>query len=90
MGLHVGYFFIPEFSLGAELRHQRWISTPTPTVSNNENLRDTSTFAVGPRLHFKLSETAWFRPAIVYARGIDKPMTDGNYNIVQLDLPFSF
>lgn len=90
MGLHLGYFFIPELSLGAELRHQRWLSTPTPTVSNNENLRDTSTFAVGPRLHFKLSETAWFRPAIVYARGIDKPMTDGNYNIVQLDLPFSF
>jgi hypothetical protein len=89
MGLHVGYFFIPQFSLGAELRHQRWLSTPTP-VSTNESLRDTTTVAVGPRLHFKLSETAWFRPAIVYARGIDKPMTDGNYNIVQLDLPFSF
>ena len=52
--------------------------------------RDTTTFAVGPRLHFKLSETAWFRPALVYARAIDKPMTDLDYNIVQLDLPFSF
>jgi hypothetical protein len=89
MGLHVGYFFIPELSLGAELRHQRWLSTPS-AVSTNENLRDTTTFAVGPRLHFKLSETVWFRPALVYARGIDKPMTDANYNIVQLDLPFSF
>lgn len=89
LGLHVGYFFVPELSLGAELRHQRWLSTPA-SVSANEASRDTTTFAVGPRLHFKLSESAWFRPAIVYARGIDKPMTAGNYNIVQLDLPFSF
>jgi hypothetical protein len=89
MGLHLGYFFIPQLSLGAEIRHQRWLSTPA-TVSANEATRDTTTFAVGPRLHFKLSETAWFRPGIAYARGIDKPMTVGNYNIVQLDLPFSF
>ena len=27
-GLHVGYFFIPQLSAGAELRHQRWLSTP--------------------------------------------------------------
>jgi hypothetical protein len=89
MGLHLGYFFIPELSLGAELRHQRWLSTPA-TVAANEATRDTTTFAVGPRLHFKLSENAWFRPGIAYARGIDKPMTASNYNIVQLDLPFSF
>jgi hypothetical protein len=89
MGLHLGYFFIPQFSLGAELRHQRWLSTP-PVVEANAAARDTTTFAVGPRIHIKLSETAWFRPAIVYARAIDKPMSDLNYNIVQLDLPFSF
>jgi hypothetical protein len=41
-------------------------------------------------LHFKLSDTIWFRPALVYARGIDLPMSDANYNIVQLDLPISF
>ena len=27
-GLHVGYFIIPMLSLGAEIRHQRWLSTP--------------------------------------------------------------
>lgn len=89
MGLHVGYFFIPQLSLGAELRHQRWLSTPAP-VEANPAARDTTTVAIGPRVHFKLGETIWFRPGIVYARGIDKPLTDAKFNIVQLDLPFIF
>jgi hypothetical protein len=89
-GVHVGYFFIPQLSLGAELRHQRWLSTPTP-VKANPDARDTTTVAVGPRVHIKLSDTAWFRPALVYARPLDKPLTDKqDVNIVQLDLPFVF
>jgi hypothetical protein len=89
MGAHVGYFILPELSLGVELRHQRWLSTPA-AVEANPAARDTTTFAVGPRLHFKLSDTAWFRPGIVYARALDKPLSTNDYNIVQLDLPFSF
>ena len=27
-GLHLGYFIIPQLSLGGELRYQRWLSTP--------------------------------------------------------------
>jgi hypothetical protein len=89
MGLHVGYFFIPQFSLGAELRHQRWLSTPA-FVEADSSRRDTTTVAIGPRVHFKLGENVWFRPGIVYARGLDKPLTASDYNIVQLDLPFIF
>ena len=84
-GLHLGYFVVPALSLGAELRHQRWLSTPR-AVEQNDNLRDTTTFAVGPRVHLKLAEKIWLRPGVAYARGLDKPMTDANYNIVQLDV----
>jgi hypothetical protein len=80
---------LPVLSLGAEIRHQRWLSTP-PAVGRNENLRDNTTFAIGPRLHFELAPKVWLRPGIAYARGLDKPMTDANYNIVQLDVPLAF
>jgi hypothetical protein len=88
-GFHAGYFIIPQLSIGAEIRHQRWLSTPTP-VKSNDNLRDTTTVAFGPRLHFKLGETTWFRPGVALALPLDKPMTDAEYKIVQLDLPFVF
>jgi hypothetical protein len=89
MGLHVGYFFIPELSIGAELRHQRWLSTPA-VVKANDAARDTTTVALGLRLHFKLSDTTWFRPGVSYSRPVDDPLNAANYNIVQIDLPFTF
>jgi hypothetical protein len=33
---------------------------------------------------------SWFRPGISYTRYLDKPLTSKDYNIRQLDLPFSF
>jgi hypothetical protein len=97
MGLHVGYFLIPELSLGAEIRHQRFLSTPL-AVKNDElstnptplGLRDQTTWAIGPRAHFKLGESVWFRPGVSYAMGIDDPMSKFKYKIVQLDLPLAF
>jgi hypothetical protein len=89
-GLHAGYFFISQLSAGAELRHQRWLSTPTPIKVDEDTLRDTSTVAIGVRGHFKLSEDVWLRPGIAYVRGLDDPMDIQNYNIVQLDVPVSF
>lgn len=89
LGVHAGYFIVPELSLGIELRHQRWLSTPA-MVTAVPAARDNTTVAAGVRLHFQLSDTVWFRPALAYARALDEPMTDANYNIVQLDLPFSF
>lgn len=95
MGLHVGYFFIPQLSLGAEIRHQRFLSTPL-AVKNDEasmtplGLRDTTTWAVGPRGHFKLSDSIWFRPGVAFSMPIDNPMKKSSYKVVQLDLPIAF
>lgn len=96
-GLHVGYFFIPQLSAGVELRHQRWLSTPSTIKANamrtqemEDALRDTTTFALGIRGHIKLSDTMWLRPGISYARAIDDPMDASKYDIVQLDIPFVY
>ena len=88
-GLHVGFFFLPQLSVGAELRYPRWLSTPA-AVERDATLRDTMTFAVGPRVHLQLADKLWLRPGIAYARGLDPPMTKANYNIVQVDVPFVF
>jgi hypothetical protein len=88
-GLHVGYFFIPQLSAGVELRHQRWLSTPTP-IKVNDALRDNTTVAFGPRAHFKLSESVWLRPGIALALPVDEPMTDSKYKIIQIDIPVAF
>lgn len=90
-GVHVGYFLIPELSLGVELRHQRWLSTPAAVEADKTNtIRDTTTFAVGPRFHFKVGETSWIRPALSFAMALDNPMKDASYKIFQLDVPFVF
>jgi hypothetical protein len=97
-GLHLGYFFIPQLSAGAELRHQRWLSTPSMikagvmmrTEEMEDMLRDTTTVAIGIRGHIKLNDTMWLRPGIAYTRGLDDPMDASKYNIVQVDVPFVF
>ena len=96
-GLHLGYFIIPMLSVGGEIRHQRFLSTPKAIEADEKladdaqlGLRDTTTFAVGPRLHFKLGESVWFRPGVAFAMGIDDPMKKTEYKIVQLDLPVAF
>jgi hypothetical protein len=88
-GIHLGYFLIPMLSLGAELRHQRWLSTPT-AVKANSAARDTSTFAVGPRVHVKLSPTMWLRPGVSFGMPLDDPMKTAKYKLFQLDVPFVF
>jgi hypothetical protein len=90
-GLHAGYFVTPFLSVGAELRHQRWLSTPMAVKADKtDSIRDTTTFAVGPRFHFKLSDSSWFRPGVSLSLPIDDPMKKADYTIVQLDLPISF
>jgi hypothetical protein len=87
-GLHVGVFALSFLSLGGEVRHQRWLSTPK-SVAANPATRDTTTLAVGPRFHFKAGN-AWLRPGLSYAAGIDAPLSALTYHIVQLDLPVVF
>ena len=90
-GLHVGYFFMPEVSGAIELRHQRWLSTPT-AIENDPTgtLRDTTTVAIGPRVHFKVGEKSWIRPALALAVGLDDPLKRWESRSVQLDIPVIF
>jgi hypothetical protein len=99
-GLHLGYFIIPQLSIGGELRHQRWLSKPL-AVKNDKTgtVRDNTTVAIGPRVHIKLGESMWLRPGVSYSVPLDNPMANGpthknpgnaHYKIFQLDVPFVF
>jgi hypothetical protein len=95
VGLHAGVFIIPALSLGGELRYQRWLSTPTQLVMGNkvdiaDFAKDTVTVAIGPRAHFAVGKGMWLRPGISYARGLDRPLTDASYNVIQVDVPLVF
>lgn len=87
-GVHLGYFVLPWLSLGGEVRMQRWLSTPA-SVKADPSQRDNFTFAVGPRFHFRSGDII-VRPGISYAQGLDDPMLERNYRIVQLDVPVAF
>lgn len=93
-GVHVGYFVIPMLSLGAELRYQRWLSSPErPPVDARDSTRDNLSVAAGPRFHFEVGEKMWLRPGIAYARFLDKPANSDaidSHHIVQIDVPFAF
>jgi hypothetical protein len=90
-GLHAGYFFLPELSGALELRHQRWVSTPRAVQNDvTDTLRDTTTVAIGPRVHFKVGEKSWIRPALAFAVGIDDPLKRWESRSVQLDIPVIF
>ncbi|HTV24850.1 MAG TPA: hypothetical protein VMG12_39425 [Polyangiaceae bacterium] len=90
-GVHVGYFIFPELSAAVELRHQRWLSTPAAIENDTtDTLRDTTTVAVGPRLHFKVGDKSWIRPALAFAFGLDDPLQRWESRSVQLDIPFIF
>jgi len=90
-GIHAGYFFFPELSAAVELRHQRWLSTPTAVKNDaTDTVRDTTTVALGPRLHFKVGEKSWIRPALAFAIGLDDPLQRWEERSVQLDIPFIF
>jgi hypothetical protein len=88
MGLHAGYALRPWLSLGGELRHQRWLSTPA-AVRADPTLRDTTTLAAGPRLHLKLDDLK-LRPGVSYAVPLDAPLAEARYHLLQLDLPVVF
>jgi len=82
---------VPWFSFGAELRHQRWLSTPKAVANDKTGAsRDNTTVAFGPRFHFEVSKGKWLRPAISFALPLDDPMSKSSYKILMLDVPFAF
>ena len=91
-GLFAGYFVVPWLSLGSELRFQRWLKPPkaVDTAMNRDALMSQLSVAVGPRFHIELADKVFLRPAIVYARGVDEPMSAVGYDVVLIDLPATF
>lgn len=88
-GALVGYRVAGPVTLGAEAHYQRWLSTPV-AVEKNENLRQQGTTGGFVRLNLAAENGLLFRPAVGYFIGVDSPMTDTRYRIVQLDLPMLF
>ncbi len=97
-GIHVGYFVIPMLAISAELRHQRWLSTPSFVEADEASggpdtgARDDTTVAIGPRFHFKLGGGMGISPGIAYARHLDGPVTEtmDSHHIFQIDIPVKF
>ena len=90
-GLHVGYFILPEFSIGGELRHQQFISNPGAyrTDPYGEELRAETSGSLGARLHFHVG-SIWIRPALSWSIGFDPPLSGDSWQSLQVDLPFLF
>jgi hypothetical protein len=102
VGLHLGYFFGSHFSLSSDLNYRRWLSHPT-TLGASAGARitfsdagmNTTTVAVGPRVHFRLGRSGWIRPGVAFVRGIDArgfgaPLIASQTTAVQLDVAVTF
>jgi hypothetical protein len=87
--LGFGYFVLPVFSIGTELREQAYLSTPSAVVKD-PTARQNLSFAVGARGHFQLGEKVWMRPGVNYSQGLLGPMEKAGYHAVGVDVPFSF
>lgn len=88
-GLHAGYFVLPELSIGVELRHQRWLSTPSFLKGAPSENRDNTTAAAGVRGHVSAGGVK-LKPGLAYVLPVDDPMKEGKYGIVFADLPVIF
>jgi len=102
VGLHLGYFFGSHFSLSSDLNYRRWLSHPTTLgasagarVTFSDAGMNTTTVAVGPRVHFRLGRSGWIRPGVSFVRGIDArgfgaPLIASQTTAVQLDVAVTF
>ncbi len=88
-GALIGYRVAAPITLGAEAHYQRWLSTPA-AVEKNGNLRQPGTVGGFVRLNLPADNGMLFRPAVGYFVGVDSPMSDTKYRIIQLDLPMLF
>jgi hypothetical protein len=88
-GFFLGYLPVRELSVGFELRYQRYLTTPA-AVERDPSARENLTMAIGPRFHFEIAEGAWVRPGLSYGRGLIGPSEQQSFQMVQLDVPFSF
>src|SRR5262249_33431934 len=90
-GLFVGYTVRPTLPLGAEPRYQPWLSTPASVAADMTGAtRDNLSAAIGVRTKLDLGGGRALKPGLSYARGLDDPISKRSYQIVQVDLPFTF
>ena len=88
-GLHVGYTIIKPLTVSAELRYQRWLSTPA-AVKADDKKRDEMTVGLGVRTRIDLSDKIAMRPGLAYFHPAMDPMTSQGYRIIIFDVPVSF
>lgn len=87
-GLHAGYLVTDWLTVSAELRHQRFLSTPA-AVDKDPARRDQTTALLGVRFNVPAGGLL-LRPGLAYAHPVDDPMAGGDYRVVQLDFPVLF
>lgn len=87
-GLLVGYYVVPEVSIGGELWYQRYLTTPA-AVEKDPSQRDNLSVAGGVRATVK-GAGATFRPGVSYGVGLRGQVSDKHVHMVQIDLPVSF
>lgn len=86
--LSAGYFILPQISLGAEMRYQHYLTTPS-SVEKDPSTRANLTAAVGVRGHMRVGKV-WMRPGASYGHGIVGPVEKNGYHLVQIDMPVAF
>jgi hypothetical protein len=90
-GVFAGWTARPFLALGAELRYQRYLSTPAAVAADPTGAsRDNLTAAIGVRTKIDLGGGRVLKPGLAYARGFDDPTSKRGYQILQIDLPLSF
>jgi len=84
-GIHVGYAASPIWIVSAEIRYQRWLSTPS-SVDLDEQRRDQLTAGGGFRFDIPFGEQSHAKPGLAFFVPLDGPMTRSAYRTLQLDL----
>jgi len=87
-GLHLGYFIIPQLSIGSEVHYQRYL-TDVAAVTKDPNARDAVSGSIGLRGHFRSGRTI-IKPGASYTRTVVGQGAVQNLNVVQLELAFNF
>jgi hypothetical protein len=102
LGLHLGYFIGSHFSVGSDLRYERWLSHPRTLdrvteaeVPLSDRDMDSVTLAAGVRLHFAFGKQTSIHPGVSVMRGLDgrafaAPLVTAQTTAVQLDVQLAF
>ncbi len=89
LGAHVGYRVLPALTVSAELRYQRWLTTPA-AVAADEALRHALTVGGGVRANIPLSAQYVFRPGVAYFHPLVGNMSRAGHRVIIVDLAFPF